>query len=96
MMNESELNNMDLNQKTLKEMTEEEKAANPEYSDFLNKFEDKHTTDDCFTPSNIYDVVADYVADTYKVDACNFVRPFYPGGDYEHYDYPDDCVVVDK
>ena len=24
------------------------------------------------------------------------VRPFYPGGDFEHFDYPDNCVVIDN
>ncbi len=24
------------------------------------------------------------------------VRPFWPGGDFEHYDYPKDCVVIDN
>lgn len=24
------------------------------------------------------------------------VRPFFPGGDYEHYDYPEGCVVIDN
>ena len=87
---------MNLEQKTFKQMTEEEKAANKEYADFLEKFEEKHTSDDCFTPSNIYEVVADYVAEKFGVSRDNFVRPFYPGGDYEHFDYPSDCVVVDN
>ena len=24
------------------------------------------------------------------------IRPFYPGGDFEHFDYPDNCVVIDN
>lgn len=66
------------------------------YDEFIDKFRVKKTTDDCYTPDNIYEVVADYVADTYKLDKANFVRPFYPGGDYEHYDYQDGDVVVDN
>lgn len=66
------------------------------YDEFVDKFRVKKTTDDCYTPDNIYEVVADYVADTYKLDKANFVRPFYPGGDYEHYDYKDGDVVVDN
>lgn len=66
------------------------------YEEFVDKFRVKKTTDDCYTPDNIYEVVADYVADTYKLDKANFVRPFYPGGDYEHYDYQDGDVVVDN
>ena len=66
------------------------------YEEFIDKFRVKKTTDDCYTPDNIYEVVADYVADTYKLDKTNFVRPFYPGGDYENYDYQDGDVVVDN
>lgn len=87
---------MNLEQKTFKQMTEGEKAKNKEYADFLEKFEEKHTSDDCFTPANIYEVVANYVAEKFGVSRDNFVRPFYPGGDYEHFDYPADCVVVDN
>lgn len=66
------------------------------YEEFVDKFQAKKTTDDCYTPANIYEIVANYVADTYKLDRTKFVRPFYPGGDYEHYDYHDGDVVVDN
>lgn len=81
-------------------MLEQCKAGNQEetkeYIEFVEKFKPKKTTDDCYTPDNIYDVVADYVAEYYHKDKSKFVRPFYPGGDYEKYNYPDDCVVVDN
>ena len=81
-------------------MLEQCKAVNQEetkeYIEFVEKFKPKKTTDDCYTPDNIYDVVADYVAEYYHKDKSKFVRPFYPGGDYENYNYPDDCVVVDN
>ena len=67
-----------------------------EYDLFIKKFETKKTTDDCYTPENVYSVVADYVCETYNVDKTQFIRPFYPGGDYEHYEYPNNCVVVDN
>lgn len=54
--------------------------GNEEYNEFLDKFEPKKTTDDCYTPDNIYDAVADWVANEYKLDRRRFVRPFYPGG----------------
>ena len=54
--------------------------GNDEYNEFLDKFEVKKTTDDCYTPDNIYDVVASYVEEHYKTDRANYVRPFYPGG----------------
>ena len=30
------------------------------------------------------------------MDRAAFLRPFWPGGDYEHFDYPEGCVVVDN
>ena len=70
--------------------------GNDEYNDFLEKFEQKKTTDDCYTPDLIYDAVADWVSKEYKVNRKDYVRPFYPGGDYENENYPDGCVVVDN
>ena len=67
-----------------------------EYQEFLQKFESKKTTDDCYTPPNIYEVVADYVAEHYKVKKSDFIRPFYPGGDYQKEKYKTDSVVVDN
>jgi len=67
-----------------------------EYQEFLKKFEAKKTTDDCYTPAVVYDAIADYVAERYSVSRVNFVRPFFPGGDYEKHDYPAGCVVVDN
>lgn len=32
-------------------------ADNPEYDDFVAKFEPKKTTDDCYTPPIIYDAI---------------------------------------
>ena len=70
--------------------------GNEEYNEFLDKFEQKHTTDDCYTPKNIYDCVADYVEKTYGLNRKDFVRPFYPGGDYQKYKYKPESVVVDN
>ena len=67
-----------------------------EYRAFVEKFKPKKTTDDCYTPPEIYDVVADWVADRYGLDRADFVRPFWPGGDYEREEYPDGCIVVDN
>ena len=68
----------------------------PEYAAFVEKFKPKKTTDDCYTPENIYDVVADWVAEEYGADRGAFVRPFWPGADYRTYEYPTGCVVVDN
>jgi len=68
----------------------------PEYAAFVEKFKPKKTTDDCYTPGPIYDVVADWVANRYGIARACFVRPFWPGGDYEREEYPEGCVVVDN
>lgn len=66
------------------------------YEDFKEKFKPKKTTDDCYTPENIYDAIADWVASEYQVDRADFVRPFYPGESYQDRNYPEGCVVVDN
>lgn len=66
------------------------------YKEFVQKFERKKTTDDCYTPYNIYKIVADYVANNFKINPERFVRPFYPGSDYESFDYSGGKVVVDN
>ena len=76
-------------QLTFQETTEE-------YRQFVDKFKPKKTTDDCFTPPNIYETVLSWVCNTYDVDRDRVCRPFYPGGDYERYEYDDDAVVVDN
>jgi hypothetical protein len=67
-----------------------------EYQEFLEKFKLKKTTDDCYTPAPVYEAVAKYVEETYGVSREQFVRPFYPGGDYRNERYPEGCVVVDN
>ena len=69
---------------------------NEEYNEFLDKFEAKKTTDDCYTPELVYEAVADWVAGEYGVDRTRFVRPFYPGGDYQKFKYKPDAIVVDN
>ena len=66
------------------------------YQDFKDKFKPKKTTDDCYTPENVYDVIAGWVADEYNLDRAAFVRPFYPGESYQDGIYPEGCVVVDN
>ena len=67
-----------------------------EYREFVEKFKPKKTTDDCYTPPEIYDVVLDYVVDRYGVAREKVMRPFWPNGDYEREQYPTGCVVVDN
>ena len=67
-----------------------------EYQAFLEKFEAKKTTDDCYTPDNIYDVVKKQCIERYGLKGKKIIRPFYPGGDYQNEDYSGDCVVLDN
>lgn len=69
---------------------------NPAYDAFVDKFKPKKTTDDCYTPPLVYDAVRDWACTEYGINPACIVRPFYPGGDYERFDYPDDCVVLDN
>ena len=69
---------------------------NPEYDAFTEKFKPKKTTDDCYTPPLVYDAIRDWACGEYGIDPASIVRPFYPGGDYERFDYPDGCVVLDN
>ena len=50
--------------------------VDPHYQLFIDKFKPKKTTDDCYTPSNIYEVVLDWVVNEYGIDRENVVRPF--------------------
>lgn len=68
---------------------------NEEYNEFEDKFKPKLTTDDCYTPTEVYDEVVKYVRNIVG-DKPEFVRPFYPNGNYQTFNYPKDCVVVDN
>lgn len=71
--------------------------GNEEYNSFIEKFEQKKTTDDCYTPDLVFDAVAEWVEHEYGVKRSDFVRPFYPGGDYTDLkQYPAGAVVVDN
>lgn len=67
-----------------------------EYDEFVKKFELKKTTDDCYTQQPVYDAVLEFVKENFDIGDAEVVRPFYPGGDYESYHYPKDCVVIDN
>ena len=66
------------------------------YEAFVDKFKPKKTTDDCYTPPDVYDTVLQWVTDEYGIQGRPVVRPFKPGGDYQHEEYPDGCVVIDN
>ena len=66
------------------------------YEEFVEKFKPKRTTDDCMTPPEIYEIVKDWACGRYQINPSVIVRPFWPGGDYENYDYSVGCVVLDN
>lgn len=70
--------------------------GNDEYNAFVDKFEQPKTTDDCYTPENVYEAVAEWVANEYGRNKADFVRPFYPGGDYQREKYKKGCTIVDN
>ena len=74
----------------------EDLSEDEDYLEFLDKFKAKKTTDDCYTPAVVYEAVAKWVENEYKVSRKDFVRPFYPGGDYKAEKYPKGCIVVDN
>ena len=69
------------------------KIAFDDYEGFVDKFKPKKTTDDCYTPPIVYDAIADWVAAEYGVNRADFVRPFYPGYNYQAFDYTGKIVV---
>lgn len=75
---------------------ETEGESSEEYDAFVEKFKPKLTTDDCYTPQNIYETIRDWAVEHYGLQDAPIIRPFYPGGDYERETYPDGCVVIDN
>ena len=69
---------------------------NKEYEAFVEKFKPKKTTDDCYTPPEVYEVVLQYVREKCNIEGLKVLRPFYPGGDYESVQYDENCVVIDN
>lgn len=68
-----------------------------DYDSFVAKFADNpKTTDDCYTPQDVFEAVCRYVATIHDMEGKDILRPFYPGGDYENATYPDNGVVIDN
>ena len=81
----------------LKELKRTKAEVFEDYSTFVDKFETKKTTDDCYTPPKVYDAVRDFVhREVCNLDGKTIVRPFFPGGDFENFEYPENCVVIDN
>ena len=73
-----------------------EGETNEDYEAFKEKFEQKLTTDDCYTPTWIYDAVQEWTTKRYNISKNKIIRPFFPGGDYQSETYPAGAVVVDN
>ena len=90
---QEEMDESEVDFENLDELAED----NDEYNEFVDKFKPKKTTDDCYTPPAVYEAVLNWVKKEYGIsDDATICRPFYPGGDYKKYKYPDGCVVVDN
>lgn len=65
-----------------------------DYESFIAKFDKRRakTSDDCYTPENIYNAVRDWAIKKFNVKG-EVVRPFYPGGDYTKEDYKGKVVI---
>lgn len=67
-----------------------------DYDGFVEKIKPKKTTDDCYTPPEVYDAILGWLTARADLTGKEIVRCFYPGMDYKTFDYPDGCVVVDN
>ena len=74
----------------------QEAEPSEEYDAFMDKFKPKLTTDDCYTPANVYAAVRSWAVERYGLQGAEILRPFFPGGDYQAADYPDGCAVIDN
>lgn len=66
------------------------------YREFEDKFKPKKTTDDYYTPPNIFEAVTQWVMKEYGIKPKEIIRPFWPGGDYAREYYPPGCCVIDN
>ena len=82
------------------QLIEKKKTSNKtlftDYEGFVDKFEDKKTTDDCYTPKEVMDIIIDYVNDKYPLKDKQIIRPFFPDGDFESIEYPCNAAVIDN
>ena len=71
-------------------------AKGETYEQFTEKFILKRTTDDCYTPEAVYEALKDWAVKNLHLEGREIVRPFWPGGDYKSFAYPEKCVVIDN
>lgn len=77
--------------------TSRDKKKFEDYEGFVEKFKPKKTTDDCYTPQPVYNALLKWIDENVMpLSGVEIVRPFYPDGDYEHFDYKPEAVVIDN
>lgn len=67
-----------------------------DYDGFVDKFKISKTTDDCYTPADVFDEVISYVKSNFDIEGKRIVRPFFPEMDYKQVDYNQNDVVIDN
>ena len=72
------------------------REGDEDYNEFVEKFQQKLTTDDCYTPPAVYEAVLSFVGKLTDLQGKKVERPFVPGGDYENYAYTKRSIVVDN
>ena len=82
----------------LNEFGQSNDDGSSDYDQFTDKFKPKLTTDDCYTPADVYELVKDMVVEKFNLQGKKIERPFKPGGDYEEdmKRYDDNTVVIDN
>lgn len=67
------------------------------YEQFVEKFKPKKTTDDCYTPEDVFNVILDYfMRELFTPLGFSYddvIRPFWPGKDYTAEDYTGKIVI---
>lgn len=49
-----------------------------DYDGFVEKFQPKKTTDDCYTPIDVYECVKVFFVEKYNLQGKKILRPFKP------------------
>ena len=80
------------------DITKARDAVFNDYESFIAKFnkEAAKTTDDCYTPQDVYEAVVKYVGTLVDMSGRQIIRPFCPGGDYINTNYPPNGIVIDN
>lgn len=68
------------------------------FENMVIKQEHTKTTDECYTPQDVYDAVLAWATANCPEwpENAQVIRPFWPGMDYQTYEYPENCVVCDN